>query len=340
MRPNQSGLLAVTRLTGLMFSDGQYPDCTTDAGCKTTKPTSTCIEFEQALDNHLVAARAARAMAFGDVMEKFQVRRFFLLGMTAGALLIYALALKQLHAPSISALAMMAVFLAALVSSIAGFAFSAICGAMLFHLIDQPVEAVQIMMVCSVGGQALMVWHLRHNIDWRTLAPFVLGAVIGLPIGVHILLHTPTEVFTRIIGAFIALYAIVTILRRPVVVARQHAVFDAIAGVLGGVTGGMAAFPGAFVTVWCGLKGWSKERQRGVYQPFILLVQIAAIALIATPGLQHAHGRSFDFAGIEYLPAMFGGCVFGMGVFRKLNDRQFAFGVNTLLLVSGAALLI
>ena len=340
MQSNQSGLLQVTRLTGLMFSDGQFPDWTTPAGRETTKATSACIEFDQSLDHHLAAARAARAMAVGDVMKRFQVRRFVLLGMTVVALLIYALALKQLHAPSISVLVMMAVFFAALFSSIAGFAFSAICGAMLFHLIDQPVEAVQIMMVCSVGGQAFMVWHLRHNIDWRALAPFVLGAVIGLPIGVHILLHTPTEVFTRIIGAFIALYAVVMILRRPVMVVRQHAVFDALAGVLGGVTGGMAAFPGAFVTVWCGLKGWSKEQQRGVYQPFILLVQIAAIALIAMPGLQPAHGRSFDFAGVGYLPAMFGGCVFGMGVFRKLNDRQFAFGVNTLLLVSGAALLV
>jgi hypothetical protein len=340
MRPNQSGLLQVTRLTGVMFSDGQFPDWTTFAGYKATKPTSTCIEFDRALDNHLAAARAARAMVIGDLVERFQPRRVLFLGMTVGGLLVYALALKQFHAPSISTLAMLAVFFAALFSSIAGFAFSAICGAMLFHLIDQPVEAVQIMMVCSVGGQALMVWHLRHAIDWRALAPFVLGAAIGLPIGVHILLHTPTDVFMRIIGTFIVLYAAVMILRRPVVVARQHAVFDALAGVLGGVTGGMAAFPGAFVTVWCGLKGWSKERQRGVYQPFILLVQIAAIALIAMPGLRLAHGRSFDFAGIEYLPAMFGGCLFGMGVFRKLNDRQFAFGVNTLLLVSGAALLV
>ena len=340
MRSNQSGLLQVTRLTGPMFSDGQFPDWTSFAGYKTTKSANPCIEFAEALDNHLAAARAARAIAIADVVKKCQIRRLLLLGMSVGALLIYALALKQLHAPSISTLAMMAVFFAALVSSIAGFAFSAICGAMLFHLLDEPVQAVQIMMVCSVGGQALMVWHLRQNIDWRALAPFALGAAIGLPFGICILLHTPASAFSPIIGALIVLYATVMILRRPMVVSRQRAGFDALAGVLGGVTGGMAAFPGAFVTVWCGLKGWSKEQQRGVYQPFILLVQIAAIALIAVPGLGLAHDRSFDFAGIEYLPAMFGGCVFGMGVFRNLNDRQFAFGVNTLLLVSGAALII
>ena len=40
------------------------------------------------------------------------------------------------------------------------------------------------------------------------------------------------------------------------------------------------------MTVWCGLRGWSKERQRGVFQPFILLMQLAALAwmeLLAGP---------------------------------------------------------
>jgi hypothetical protein len=46
-----------------------------------------------------------------------------------------------------------------------------------------------------------------------------------------------------------------------------------VAGALSGFVarnGGLAEFPGAFVTIWCGLNGWDKARQRGVYQPFIL----------------------------------------------------------------------
>jgi uncharacterized membrane protein len=62
------------------------------------------------------------------------------------ALVFYAgvLALKQ---PHFSLWAMAAIFIAALTSSIAGFAFSAICGAMLFHLLDDPVHVVEIMMI-------------------------------------------------------------------------------------------------------------------------------------------------------------------------------------------------
>jgi uncharacterized membrane protein YfcA len=234
---------------------------------------------------------------------------------------------------------MAAVFVAALSSSIAGFAFSAICGAMLFHLLDDPVQVVQIMMICSIAGQALMVWSLRRDIDWRGLRPFVVGAAAGLPVGVYCLLHSRPVLYVHIIGALLVLYAAFMIFRRPLVVRRQHALFDGVAGFLGGVTGGAAAFPGAFVTIWCGFKGLSKERQRGLYQPFILIVQLAALAILALSSLG-AGGRPFDFAGIAYVPAMLIGSSFGMACFKWLNDRQFALAVNLLLIVSGLSFLL
>jgi hypothetical protein len=124
------------------------------------------------------------------------------------------------------------------------------------------------------------------------------------------------------------------------VVRRQHVLLDAVAGFLGGVTGGAAAFPGAFVTIWCGLKGWSKERQRGVYQPFILIVQLIAIAVLASGGHARVARGGFDFSGVFYLPAMLLGSSLGFACFKWLNDRQFALAVNLLLVVSGVSFLI
>ena len=326
--------LAFAPLIGAaLFGHAIRPNPTTD------EQATACADFERSLDERVAAARTARARTIREALRTPAMRHHILRGAALLGLIAYALVLAHLQGPAVSAWAMAAVFVAALVSSIAGFAFSAICGAMLFHLIRDPVDAVQIMMVCSLGGQALMTFSLRRTICWRALAPFVLGAAVGLPIGLHILLHTPPALFTRAIGGLLVLYAGWMIARRPVVIARQRAAFDATAGMLGGITGGAAAFPGAFVTIWCGLKGWSKERQRGVYQPFILLVQLAAIVLMAAPGvaIERTH---FAFVGVEYLPAMFLGCAGGMGFFRWLSDRQFARGVNALLLVSGVSLLV
>ena len=258
-------------------------------------------------------------------------------GAGVAALLFYAsvLALKQ---PHFSLWAMAAIFVAALSSSIAGFAFSAICGAMLFHLLDDPLRVVEIMMICSIGGQALMVWSLRRHICWGDLLAFLAGAGAGLPLGVYILLHSRPSLYVHAIGVLLVLYAGFMLFRPPIVVQRQHVLWDGLAGFLGGVTGGAAAFPGAFVTIWCSFKGWSKERQRGVYQPFILIVQLAGLALLVAASLS-AGGRRFDMSGIEYLPAMLIGASCGMACFKWLNDRQFALTVNLLLIASGLSFL-
>jgi uncharacterized protein len=234
----------------------------------------------------------------------------------------------------------LAVLAASLVSSIAGFAFSAICGAMLFHLIDDPVRAVQIMMICSVAGQSLMVWALRREIPWRALFVFLAGAAIGLPLGIFVLLHTRPALYIHAIGVALVLYAFFMMARRPMIVRRHNAVFDVMVGVLGGMTGGAVAFPGMFVTIWCGFKGWPKEKQRALYQPFILIVQLAAIAIMALPGFSRQSRPAFEFAGIAYLPAMLLGSALGLACFNRLSDRQFSLAVNLLLVASGLSFLV
>jgi uncharacterized membrane protein YfcA len=233
---------------------------------------------------------------------------------------------------------MAAIFIAALVSSIAGFAFSAICGAMLFQLIDNPVKVVELMMVCSIAGQTWMTWALRHSIARKPLVVFLLGGFLGLPLGFYILLHTDTAVYTRGIGLSLVLYASYMLFRRPMLLRRQRPFWDSLSGFIGGVTGGAAAFPGAFVTIWCGLKGWDKERQRALYQPFILVMQIAAIAILTLLRPDGAVAPSLVVSSMVYLPAMLCGTMLGMTYFQRLNERQFFLAVNMLLIVSGVSL--
>jgi uncharacterized protein len=300
---------------------------------------AACPPAFSASSNPLALARRARAEALRDWLLAVGQKRLALYGAGVAALIAYAGLLVLANPAAVSPWAMAAVFAAALTSGIAGFAFSAICGAMLFHLLDDPVQVVEIMMICSIAGQALMVWSLRRDIAWRRLKPFVVGAAVGLPVGVYCLLHSRPVLYVHIIGAMLVLYAAFMIFRRPIVVRRQHALFDGLAGFLGGVTGGAAAFPGAFVTIWCGFKGFSKARQRGIYQPFILIVQLAALAVLALSSLG-AQGRHIDLAGIIYVPAMLLGSSCGLACFKWLNDRQFALAVNVLLIASGLSFLL
>ena len=64
------------------------------------------------------------------------------------------------------------IFVAASLSSTVGFAFSAIAAAMIFHLVSDTVEAVQIMMVASIAIQAYSVAGMWRTISWRACCAF------------------------------------------------------------------------------------------------------------------------------------------------------------------------
>jgi uncharacterized membrane protein YfcA len=235
---------------------------------------------------------------------------------------------------------LIAVFVASTISSIAGFAFSALCGALLFHLMDSPVYAVQVMITCSIAIQLLSVATLWRSIDWSSLPVFLVGGVIGVPAGVYLLLHLQTGAYRDVIGVLLIAYGGYLPLRNPACKLRTGPLSDACAGFLGGLTGGLAGFPGASVTIWCGLKGWDKVRQRGVYQPFILGMQPVSLIVIALMRPASASATQLDWKTLAFIPAALLGAWFGLRIFQRLSDRQFELTVNALLIVSGIGLIL
>jgi uncharacterized membrane protein YfcA len=239
-----------------------------------------------------------------------------------------------------AALVLLAIFVASTVSSIAGFAFSALCGAVLFHLMDSPVHVVHVMIVCSIAIQLLSVTTLWRSIDWHSLPAFLVGGVIGVPAGVYLLLHLPTAVYRDVIGVLLIAYGGYLLLRRPTRALQTGPLWDVCAGFLGGLTGGLAGFPGAFVTIWCGFKDWSKERRRGVYQPFILCMQPVTLIAIYLMRPSSATTALLDVRSVVFVPAALLGAWLGLNIFKWLSDRQFELAVNALLILSGFGLVL
>jgi uncharacterized membrane protein YfcA len=227
------------------------------------------------------------------------------------------------------------IMLSALVSSIAGFAFSAIAGSALAYLHVEPVRAVQSMVVCSIATQCYAVWSIRKAIRWRAVAPMSAAGLLTMPLGVGLLLHAGALFYAAGLGAFLAGYGAWLALRREGGVARGHIGFDLAAGALGGLTGGLAGIPGAPVTIWCSLRGWDKLTQRAVYQPYILVLQIATLA-----GLRFATPQQHPLAhDLSLVPFALLGAMGGLALFRRMTTRQFQIAVSLLLLVSGLGLL-
>ena len=173
------------------------------------------------------------------------------------------------------------VLVAAILSSVAGFAFSALAGALMFRIAQTGVEAIEIMLVASIAIQAYSVWWMRRSIVARNLTPYLAGGLATIPAGVFLLLHTPSWLHAVGLGVFLMLYGGYVLLRPPWRCKRNSLTGQFISGALGGITGATAAFPGAFVTIWCGCHGWEKDQQRAIYQPYILIMQVAVLVALA-----------------------------------------------------------
>jgi uncharacterized protein len=229
------------------------------------------------------------------------------------------------------------IFLAAVVSSTVGFAFSAIAGAMILHYVADGVEAVQIMMIASIGIQAYSVVELSHSIRWYRCAPFILGGVAALPIGILLLLNLQPRIYALAIGVALIAYGLYMLLRQPVLIKSGYRpATDALVGALGGITGPLAAFPGACVTIWCGMRGWDKIAQRAVYQPYILIMQMIGFGILCLlKGPSTLDPALFAYA----LPGL-AGAIIGLRVFHALTDLQFQRMINMALVASGIALVL
>ena len=238
------------------------------------------------------------------------------------------------HATPLWVAVSIVIFVAASLSSTVGFAFSAIAAAMIFHLVSDTVEAVQIMMVASIAIQAYSVAGMWRTISLRACAPFLVGGIATMPAGIYLLLSFRPQAYVFSMGLALALYGAYMLFRQPPSIKTGGVSTDLAVGALGGITGPLAAFPGAFVTIWCGMRGWDKVAQRSVYQPYILILQVLTLG-----GLSVVGGRSvLDGHLIAYALPGVAGAYLGLQVFQKLNDEQFRRLVNLALIGSGIAL--
>lgn len=235
------------------------------------------------------------------------------------------------------ALVSVAVFSGAVVSGLAGFAFSAVAGAILLHVMP-PLEAVPLMMACSVLVQSTSLLALIRALQWKRSLVFAAGGLFGIAPAVYLLQHVDTALLRAGFGVFVAGYSAYMLLRSAVVRRPWVAggvVGEGLVGFGGGLIGGLTAMPGAVPTIWCDLHGLPKAEQRGVVQPFILVMQIIALALLL-PRADWSSGMLLDL--VVSLPALAAGTAVGVMLFGRVDDVLFRRVVLATLLVSGLAL--
>lgn len=228
------------------------------------------------------------------------------------------------------------IFAGALISGLMGFAFSAVAGAVLLHVLP-PTEAVPLMMACSIFTQLFSLVALRGSIKWHGSTVLIIGGALGMPPALYLLWHVDAGMFRVGFGLFLLTYASVMLLR-PVVLCASFApgrLHDAVVGFGGGLLGGLTAMPGALPVIWCDLRGLSREQQRALVQPYIMAMQLFALTLMLS-----GHRISSDtlLSVTINLPALISGAALGVVMFRRIDDLWFRRIVLAVLMLAGLML--
>jgi uncharacterized membrane protein YfcA len=226
---------------------------------------------------------------------------------------------------------------AGFVQGLSGFAFGMVAMSIWVWGVEPRVAAVMTVMG-GLSGQLLQAFTVRRDLRLAALAPFLAGALVGVPLGVAVLPHLDTELFKLTLGIILVVCCPAMLLaHRLPRVAFGGRVGDGVAGAVGGLMGGIGGFPGVVPTLWCTLRGFDKELQRTVVQNFNLAALAATMAVYVASG---AVTRDMLPLFAVVVPALIVPSLLGARVYVGLSELAFRRVVLTLLTGAGVAMIV
>ena len=232
---------------------------------------------------------------------------------------------------------LVATFAAALIAGMAGFAFGLLAAAIWLHVLT-PLQSMALIVGYGLIVQGIAVWHLRHALSWPRLWPFLLGAAVGVPLGIAAVTAIDPSPMRRAVGAVLLLYAGYSLAKpklKPIPAMGWPA--DAFVGLCNGVLGGMTGLAGIVVVIWSGVRGWEKDTQRAVFQPIGVATFVMCALWLGAGGTIRTDAIRLFLLG---LPLLIFGTWLGLKLYGRLDEARFRRIVLVLLLLSGLSLVI
>ncbi|MCC6890559.1 MAG: sulfite exporter TauE/SafE family protein [Hyphomicrobiales bacterium] len=168
------------------------------------------------------------------------------------------------------------------------------------------------------------------------MAPFIIGGSIGVPLGTLLLLDIDPAYMRSGVGVLLVVYGTYGLMQPALKPVPAGAAADGGVGFLNGVLCGLTGFPGFIITIWCQLRGWTKDVQRAVFQPVMLATIVATAISLSFTGVVTADIVKLYVLG---LPALLAGLWIGFKLYGKLDDVAFRKLVLVLLLIAGLSLI-
>lgn len=225
---------------------------------------------------------------------------------------------------------------AGFVQGLSGFGFGMVAMSIWVWSLDPHLAAV-LTVAGSLAGQVLAALTLPRRWNWAMLLPLLGGAALGVPLGVRVLPMLDVHWFKLAFGAFLLVTCPLMLLapRLPRVQGGWRG--DALAGMAGGVMGGLGGFTGVIPTLWCTLRGLEKETQRALIQNFNLATLIATmVAYLASGAVQPAMAPALGLVGVSLCVPV----LLGARWYARLSQQAFRQVVLGLLTAFGGVVFV
>jgi uncharacterized protein len=230
---------------------------------------------------------------------------------------------------------LVAAFMGGFASGLAGFAMGFVVSGIWLHILT-PVQTTTLVVGYGVLTQGYGVWKLRRALTWKTLAPFITGGTLGVPVGTALLTYVDPAYLRGAVGLLLITYAIYGLSQPKLKPVPDNVSADTGIGLINGVLAGMTGLPGFVITIWSQLRGWTKDLQRAVFQPVMLAAIVMNVISLSIVGAITSDIVRLYLLG---LPAMLAGLWAGFKLYGKLDDMAFRKLMLLLLLASGTALI-
>jgi len=233
------------------------------------------------------------------------------------------------------AVVLLGAILAGFVQGLSGFAFGMVSMSVWVWVLPPQVAAALAIMGALVGQLIAMVT-VRRGVQTRRLLPFLLGGLLGIPMGIMVLRVLDPILFRACLGLVLLTICPLMLFAAKLpnlTQARRSA--DAAIGLIGGVMSTLGGFAGTVPALWCTLRGWDKSVQRAVIQNFSLAMLTVSIVVYLGSGMIPV--QSLSLLAIV-LPAMLIPSLLGARVYVGINEQSFRRIVLSLLILSGLVL--
>ena len=138
---------------------------------------------------------------------------------------------------------LLAAFLGGLTTGVAGFAMGLVVSGVWLHIIT-PMQTAFLIVACSLLPQAFSIWKLRDALSWRRLAPFIVGGVIGVPLGTMLLTYVDPAYMRFWIGVLLVVFSIYNLAKPDLGKVPGGMSADVGVGFFNGMLGGLTGLGG------------------------------------------------------------------------------------------------